>query len=217
MDKIRKVLELIDNPGEYSPEEMEGILSDPEMRRLYDTLSATSGALHASEVDVDRESVDREWRRFSQSHRRSVWHTLWHQRRAAMIAGVVATSLLAVGMGVGLTVYNGRPAPADPVSQEAQCITGQTAAEVGDTSAVAAPLAEVLPPTVEFEDETLETIIGQIASRHSLEARFLSSQSKGIRLYFVWDTTQPVEETIASLDNFERFSVFLQDATIIVK
>ena len=45
MDKIRKVLELIDNPGEYSPEEMEGILSDPEMRRLYDTLSATSGAL----------------------------------------------------------------------------------------------------------------------------------------------------------------------------
>ena len=75
----------------------------------------------------------------------------------------------------------------------------------------------MLPSTVEFEDETLETIIGQIASRHSLEARFLSPQSKGIRLYFVWDTTQPVEETIASLDNFERFSVFLQDATIIVK
>lgn len=217
MDKTGRILELIDNPGKYTPQEIEGMLADPEMREIYETLSAVSSSLHATETTADTEDIDREWRRFADHHRRTRWRMLWRQRRAAIITVVVATSLVAVATGIGLTVRNqrtDRPAAAGTTAAVAEA----SVSTPGDTVALAeTPVMAQLPAQVEFEDETLETIIGQIASRHGLKVRYLSSESKGVRLYFVWDTTQPVEETIASLDNFERFSVSLQDATIVIK
>lgn len=106
MDKFRKVLELIDNPGEYSPEEINSILADPEMRGLYDTLCNVSGSFHASELQIDNDAIDKDWQDFSNRHRRSVWRILWRQRRTAIISAVVVTSLVAGGMGIGLSLIH---------------------------------------------------------------------------------------------------------------
>ena len=81
----------------------------------------------------------------------------------------------------------------------------------------ASPTVAEIPASIKFEDETLESILTRIASVYGLEVRFLSETPKSLRLYFVWDTSQTAEETVASLDNFERFSVILEDSTIIIK
>lgn len=217
MDKFRKVLEFIDNPGEYSPEEINSILADPEMRGLYDTLCSVSGSLHASDLEIDNDSIDREWQDFNNRHRQSAWRILWRQRRAAITTAVVATSLVAVGMGIGLTLHHQQPARSDsampPVASVNQAMTAVNTDSVADAS----PTVAEIPASIKFEDETLESIMTQIASRYGLEVRFLSDSPKSLRLYFVWDTSQTAEETIASLDNFERFSITLEDPTIIIK
>lgn len=218
MDKIDKILHLVDNPGEYSPEEIDRLLADPEMRRLYETLSAASSALHASEVAADEDETDAEWRRFSRRHRFSAWRSLWRQRRAAVIAAVVATSLVAVGMGIGFSVYHSKSAGSVDPEMKVVAVNEVSSIPTGDSSTVEPALAVVdLPASVEFEDETLETILGRIAEAHGLEVRYLSDAPKTIRLYFVWQTTMTPAETIASLDNFERFSVTFDGATIIVE
>lgn len=217
MDKFRKVLELIDNPGEYSPEEINSILADPEMRGLYDTLCNVSGSLHASELQIDNDAIDREWQDFSNRHRRSVWRILWRQRRTAIISAVVTTSLVAVGMGIGLTLHNQRPARSDSDMPQVSAVNQAMTAVSTDSVADASPTVAEIPASIKFENETLESILTRIASVYGLEVRFLSETPKSLRLYFVWDTSQTAEETVASLDNFERFSVILEDSTIIIK
>lgn len=217
MDKFRKVLELIDNPGEYSPEEIDSILADPEMRGLYDTLSKVSGSFHASNLQIDDDAIDREWRNFSYRHRRSAWRVLWRQRRAAIITGIVATSLVAVGMGIGITLHNQQPSRTETALPQVAAVSPTAATAQTDTVAAVSTDAAEFPASIEFEDESLESIMTRIASRYGLEVRFLSEAPKSLRLYFVWDTSQTAEETVASLDNFERFSVTLEDSTIIIK
>ena len=142
---------------------------------------------------------------------------LWRQRRAAIISVVVATSLLAVATGIGLTVRNQgtvRPVAAGTTAAVAE----SSAVDPDDSVAVAETFTVAqLPTQVEFGDDTLESILEQIARQHGLKVVYKSDGPKSLRLYYVWDTTQPVEETIASLDNFERFSITLEDNTIIVK
>ncbi len=217
MDKTGRILELIDNPGKYTPQEIDNMLADPEMREIYETLSAVSSSLHAAETTADAEDIDREWRRFAGKHRRKGLHMLWRQRRAAIISVVVATSLLAVATGIGLTVRNQgtvRPVAAGTTATVAESseVDPDDSVAVAETFTVAQ-----LPTQVEFGDDTLESILEQIARQHGLKVVYKSDGPKSLRLYYVWDTTQPVEETIASLDNFERFSITLEDNTIIVK
>lgn len=217
MDKFRKVLELIDNPGEYSPEEINSILADPEMRGLYDTLCNVSGSLHASELQIDNDAIDREWQDFSNRHRRSAWRVLWRQRRTAIISAVVVTSLVAVGMGIGLTLHNQQPARSYSAMPQVAAVNQAMTTESTDSVADASTTVAEIPASIKFEDETLESIMTRIASRYGLEVRFQSDSPKSLRLYFVWDTSQTAEETVASLDNFERFSITLEDSTIIIK
>lgn len=137
-----------------------------------------------------------------------------------MITAVVVTSLAAVGMGVGIgvSISNRRDAAAS-VSEVKTRPSEQTLAVTAHDSAVeiVSRDASDIPATVEFENETLETILGRIARAEGLEVRFVSEKPKELRLFFVWDTTQPLEETIERLDNFESFDISLNGRTITVK
>lgn len=218
MDKIDKILDLIENPSRYSPEEIAEMMSDPEMHELYEVLIKTSGSLHASATSVDKNDVEGEWRKFCLSACRRDRQTIWRQYRAAAIGAVIVTSILAVAMGIGISVKSGKiPAQKDIVAKE---IVHETPVvqTVEDSTEVGILVESAVDETpVEFENETLEVILDKIAERNGLEVKYISSDHKSVRLYFVWDTTLPVEETIARLDNFERFDVSMAGRTIIVK
>lgn len=218
MDKIDKILELIENTEELSPGEIDRLLADPEMRELYDALGEISGAFHASDIHVGTDCIEEEWTKFRRRHLYAGWRAVWHRRRAAMIGGVVVTSMVAVGMGIGISMHHQRneseigSALSHSLTREIS-VTQSTDSLLKQTGAGMA-IDEV---PVEFENETLEMILAQIAAKNGLEVKYLSTDPKLLRLYFVWDPSQSVEETIAQLDNFERFSVHLSDDTIIVK
>lgn len=218
MDKIDKILELIENTEKLSPGEIDRLLADPEMRELYDALGEISGALHAFDIHVGTDCIEGEWTKFRRRHMYAGWRAVWRRRRAAMIGGVVVTSMVAVGMGIGISMHRQRneseigsalshsPTQEISVTQPTDSLPEQTGAGM-----------DIDEVPVEFENETLEIILAQIAAKNGLEVKYLSTDPKSLRLYFVWDSSQSVEETIAQLDNFERFSVHLSDDTIIVK
>lgn len=218
MDKIDKILELIENTEKLSPGEIDRLLADPEMRELYDALGEISGALHASDIYISTDCIEEEWTKFRRGHIYAGWRAVWRRRRAAMIGGVVVTSIVAVGMGIGISMHRQRneseigsalshsPTQEISVTQPTDSLPEQTGAGM-----------DIDEVPVEFENETLEMILAQIAAKNGLEVKYLSTDPKSLRLYFVWDPSQSVEETVAQLDNFERFSIHLSDDTIIVK
>lgn len=218
MDKIDKILDLIENTEELSPGEIDRLLADPEMRELYDALGEISGAFHASDIHVDTDCLEEEWTKFRRRHLYAGWRAVWHRRHAAVIGVVVVTSMVAVGMGIGISMHRQRNE-----SEIGSALSHSLVQEISVTQ-----IADSLPKQtgsgmaidevpVEFENETLEMILAQIAAKNGLDVKYLSTDPKSLRLYFVWDPSQSVEETVAQLDNFERFSVHLSDDTIIVK
>ena len=62
MDKYDIVLDLVEHPDRYTPEQTAQVLSEPEVREIYNLLSKTASACNASEDVADAE-VDAEWRR----------------------------------------------------------------------------------------------------------------------------------------------------------
>ena len=91
MDKYDIVLDLVEHPDRYTPEQTAQVLSEPEVREICNLLSKTASACNASEDVADAE-VDAEWRRLKPRPR-----LRWYGSRAASIAVFALSSLVAVG------------------------------------------------------------------------------------------------------------------------
>ena len=53
MEKIEKVIDMVDNPGRYTDEEFKAMLNDPESRKIYKTIVETRAAADMDDADLD--------------------------------------------------------------------------------------------------------------------------------------------------------------------
>ena len=65
MEKIEKVIDMVDNPGRYTDEEFKAMLNDPESRKIYKTIVETRAAADMDDADLD---IDKEWSNFAARH-----------------------------------------------------------------------------------------------------------------------------------------------------
>ena len=70
--------------------------------------------------------------------------------------------------------------------------------------------------SVVFEDETLRTILDRIARHYGTEIVYRSTDTGDLRLYFRWDTSARLEETVEALNNFEKINLSLDNNKITV-
>ena len=76
---------MIDSPSSLTDEELESILSDEELRDIYEISATVSGA-YIDQPDFD---MDKEWNRFRPNIRRKPMPMRWAMRVAAIFLGVV--------------------------------------------------------------------------------------------------------------------------------
>ena len=207
MDKLDQLLDLTEHPDRYTSAQIDSMLSDPEMRDLYETLSATSSALHTG-PSID---IDAEWENFSRRHRRARRSPRFRRNVAAIIITLFTISAFATGIGVTLLMNESPSKPAgespQPVATELTDITGR----VTPVDSVA-----LLPEVIIFENQPLRVIIGQIAASHNLKAGFSTPAAAGLRMYLKWETSTPVEEVIETLNTFEQIDIRLVGDSISV-
>ena len=101
MDKYDLVLDMIEHLENYTSEQLAELLAEPETREIYNLLCKTDSAIEASRgIDVDAE-----WECFAQKRgRRPRLSYLWRGSRAASIAAIVGSSVVAVAAGIAVTV-----------------------------------------------------------------------------------------------------------------
>lgn len=206
MDKLDQLLDLTEHPDRYTSAQIDRMLSDPEMRDLYETLSATSSAMH---IDT-RIDIDAEWESFSRRHRRARRSTRFRRNAAAIIITLFTISAFATGIGFTLLSDSSSSAAsesAQPVATELTDITGRVTPD--DSVAL-------LPEVIIFENQPLRVIIGQIAASHNLKAGFSTPAAAGLRMYLKWETSTPVEEVIETLNTFEQIDIRLVGDSISV-
>lgn len=206
MDKYESkydiVLDIIEHPDNYTSGQLEDILSDPETREIYNLLCKTESAVKAdNKIDVDAE-----WERFSKKYamrpRRSF---LWFGSRAASIAAVVGTSLVAVAAGIAVTV-SVIDHKSEPLAEEAMPATSVTTVTTDSLSAVNDTVRVVIEPMM-FENETLENIMKGVSDAYGVEVKFNNKEAASLHLYYKLDPSLPLDEVVEQLNTFEQIDI----------
>lgn len=213
MDKIDRLLDAIEHPDRYSEKEIDVLLSDPEVREVYNLLDKTRSSL----APIPTPDIDAEWDRFSNSHTAKQFRTnrlfnLISRNVAASIA-IGLASLAAVAAVVGVSVNHAFDKNAGTQSVEVAPATKDNVLS-NDTIVVVEEVPAVAPETIVFDNEPLENIINHIARYYGYKAEYSTDAAKSLRLYFRWNQAQTVDEVVESLDNFEQINLTVKDKTI---
>lgn len=204
MDKYELVLDIIEHPDKYSSEELQTALSDPETKELYILLCKTDSAIESGkEVDVDAE-----WRTFSHKHNYTPHRRLfaWFGSRAASIAVIIFTSIVAVAAGIAITV-SVTERKAEPMAKTETHPTAAVASVPEDSTAVSTDTVQIDLTPVMFEDEALETIMNAVANRYDVDVKFNNKEVASLHLYYKFDPALTLDDVIAQLNTFEQINI----------
>lgn len=204
------MLDAIEHPDCYSDKEIEALLSDPEVREVYNLLDKAKATL----TPISTPDIDAEWNRFSNSHtaRQRRTYRMFTRNVAASIA-IGLASLAAVAAVVGVSVNYALNNKAETQIKEVTHATKENVAS-SDTIVVVGEAHAVAPETIVLDNEPLETIINRIAEYYGYKTVFTTEAPKTLRLYFRWNQAQTLEEVVESLSNFEQIHLTVRDKTI---
>lgn len=209
MDKYDLVLDIIEHPENYTSEQLAELLAEPETREIYNLLCKTDSAIEAYRA-ID---VDAEWEDFAQKHgRHPRLSYLWRGSRAASIAAIVGSSVVAVAAGIAVTVAVVTH-KLEPVAKEATIVSTAMPATTEDIITPADTVRTASEPVM-FENEPLEVVMKEIAAAYGVEVRFNSKESPSLHLYYKLDPTLPLNEIVEQLNTFEQINI-KQDGNIL--
>lgn len=215
MDKIDRLLDIIEHPDRYSEKEIEALLSDPEISEVYSLLDKTK----ATFSPVPTPDIDAEWDRFSDAHAHPagqirtyrIFYFFSRNLAASIAIGIASIAAVAavVGVSVNYTLNHKETATSTETVAMAteNTVPNDTIVSVEETSATA-------PETIVFDNEPLETIANRIADYYDYKAEFSTDAPKTLRLYYRWNQAQTLEEVVESLNNFEQIQITIQGKAI---
>lgn len=203
MDKYELVLDIIEHPGKYSPQDLQVILSDPETREIYTVLCQTESALKA-ERPAD---VEAEWKAFSRTRLKQSRRAFrFFGSRAASVAVIVCTSLFAIAAGIILTVNIAERRP-DSVAAKHELHPSASAVAGRDSIVEKTDTVKKSSLPVMFENETLETIMKAVAERYGVKVKFADREAASLHLYYKFDPELTLDEMISQLNTFEQINI----------
>lgn len=213
-----KVFDIIDHPENYTSDRLAEIMTDPEAREIYNMLCLTASATERRRQD----DADAAWRDFARRHPAPSRRFFGlKSRRAASVAVIVGSSVIAVAAGIAVTVaiskHRAEPEPAAvAVSQTVTPaeVTKLPAADTAVMQTVAATVPELSP--IVFEDEPLEAIMRRIAAAYNVNVKFNNRETAALHLYYKFDPALTVQEIVSQLNTFEQINIQLKDNTLIV-
>ena len=180
MKDIEDLLRITERPQDYTDEELQQLMSDPDMRAYYELM-----------VKAEEGFIQRNTKRVSFCHADMLW--LW--KIAAMFVGIILLS--------GLTfaaVHIMRSEKTEIRSQETEAVT------TSQPSTLNSQLPE--SDTIRtFENAELQQILGELADHYHLEVDYRNEQSRHIRLYTKWNTSAPLSQMVERLNSFEKVSI----------
>lgn len=200
MDKYKLVLDIVEHPEKYQADRLREILSDQEAREIYNLLCKTASAIDTRE----QPDINAEWENFSHKHIVKSRRFSWLGNRAASIVAFAMTSLVAVAIGIAVTVaiIGKRPETTTMIAEGQHIEPSGTVDSEASSDKVKKSIAPVM-----FEDASLEEIMNVIATVYGVDVRFNNEESASLHLYYKLDPSLPLDEIISQLNTFEQISI----------
>ena len=207
MNKTDRLLQMMEQPQQYTADEWREILADDECRELYTLMSKTQSAIDAARADekVTDEMIDAEWKRFAKPH--SGMPTLL--KIAAMFIGVLMLSGIAfatihiVNQRVGVEEYHGDKSM------------------IGPQTTITQPAPEILPDSIPqpriFENVPLDEIVAEMAPYYNKVADIQNDQAHELRLYYKWNRQDDIGSVVEDLNHFDYVNLAVEGDRLTVK
>lgn len=213
MKKTDQLLDALEHPECHSPNEIEELLNDPEVRAIYEMLSLSRGKSFATRLFSEND-IEEEWRKVQpvKSRRRRVLEALRSRKGAAIVVGVLSFSAVAVGLTVGFrytfSAQLETSAADAPMASES---VGASSAFISADSTISA-----LPDEILFQEESLEALLSRLAPYYHVGVDYKSDAAKSIRIYYPWSKSITLEELAEQLNTFNRIHVVIDGDKLIV-
>lgn len=209
MDKYELVLDIIEHPDNYTSRELAEIMADPETREIYDLLCKVDSA-----VEINKEiDIDKEWSDFSRKAGFRRRHFFMRGSRAASIIAIICTSIVAMAVGVAVTVAVTDHKAEKPSTTKVERVSSLTESSPADSTPGTEPTdtgSSHLSPIL-FEDAPLSVIMERICDNYGVEFKFGNEEVAGLHLYYKFDPSLELEEVVSQLNTFESINITKED------
>jgi len=221
MNKTDLLLQMLEQPHQYTADEWQEILADDECRELYTLMSKTQSAIDATRAEegFDDEMIDAEWQYFlTTRHNSQSSITSPHWRRplvlnsqfrklAAIFIGILLISGIAYAAIHLVRQHQKAEAP-----KTEQTATIKKPVIVSDT--LRAESTAVDP--VIYDNVPLEKMLPEIAAHYGASVTFQDDAARQLRLFYQWRHEYTIEKVVEMLNNFETLQLHLEGDTLFV-
>ena len=191
MKDIEKLLRMTERPQDYSDEELEQLLSDPEMRDYYELMVNAETGFAQEDHAPDSAAL----------HSRRTVPMIF--RIAAVFIGVLLLS------GIAYAAYRYVAGGESSDGENVEAPTHEV--RLADDPRQEADVVRI------FEDVELQQILQELSDHYHVGVEFRNEQSRHIHFYTKWDTTAPLKQIIERLNGFEKVSIQLTNNQIIAE
>ena len=204
MNKTDLLLQMMEQPHQYTAEEWQDILADDECRELYTLMSITQSAVDAARADkeVTDEMIDGEWQRLS-----SVQSSFQLRKFAAMFVGILMLSGIAFA-AIHIISHSDSHKEKDNVAVSNVSPLTQQAPLPQDTTAAPQPKL--------YDNVPLGEIFEELSSYYQIKAVYRNDATRQIRLFYQWKPDYTIEKVVDMLNNFEWLQLELKNDTLYV-
>ena len=215
MDKSELLLRMLENPEQYSDEQLLELLADEECRELYEAmrLSADAFQMEDAKAKIAAGLKDEEWQKFSMTHDadfdgRTARRHYSLSKIAALFIGVLMLS------GIAYAAYRMAHRVGDDSQKPVQELP---MANSPQQVLMEEPTDSVKQAPVVFENAELQTMLNEMATYYNYKVTFRTEAAKHIRLYFTWDKASKIEDVVATFNKFERIHINIENQTLVVE
>lgn len=202
MNDIEQLLRMTERPQDYTDEELQQMMSDPDMRAYYELMAnaETGFALKKEGNHRDNPMI------LTSRTKRPVPLIL---RIAAIVIGILMLSGIAYA-AYHFAVGGDYKSPTQEVqmadSHQQEGADQQGGAQLSESDAIRT-----------FENAELQQILQELSNHYHVGVVFRNEQARHVRLYTKWDTTAPLTTMIERLNGFEKVSIRLNKDQMIAE
>ena len=211
MNKTDLLLQMMEQPQQYTAEEWQEILADEECRELYTLMSKTQSAIDAARADqeVTDDMIDAEWQRLSDEKQEARNKQNSLLKFAAMFVGILMLSGIAYA-AIHIASHNKTPKQQNTeVFKNSQPSTSSP--QLAEPDTIVAPQPKV------YDNVPLGEIFKELSDYYNVKVVYQNEDAPRLRLFYQWKPEYTLEKVVEMLNNFEWIQIQTENDTLFIR
>lgn len=197
MDQLEQLLDMIEHPDRYTEQQVNSLLSDPDLRKHYEVMVSLRAAYEGQSAQPQKK---REPIHGNTTRQHALWGGLgWGLKAAAAVfLGIVLVS------GIAIAAWLASPKPTVSTSSQPERLEAS------------------LPPSEEmtaraFDNTPLADIMAVVAKHYGHHVAFANDSLRQLRITTTWNEDEPLSAFLENMNELDGLSFTQKGDTIFVE